>query len=59
MAFFETEKRSGSNLNGYPPIKQTVSIDVNLKEFGIYEFYCDKSFHSAFGMKGHIKVISP
>jgi uncharacterized cupredoxin-like copper-binding protein len=39
------------------PSKETVPVRVNLSEPGTYEFYCDKPFHSAFGMKGQIVVI--
>lgn len=38
------------------PSKETVEIRVALAETGIYEFYCDKPFHSGFGMKGRIEV---
>ena len=38
------------------PSKETVEIRVALAEAGIYEFYCDKPFHSGFGMKGRIEV---
>ncbi len=38
------------------PQKETVEIRVALSEAGIYEFYCDKPFHSGFGMKGRIEV---
>ena len=38
------------------PSKETVEIRVALSETGVYEFYCDKPFHSGFGMKGRIEV---
>ena len=38
------------------PSKETVTVKVPLAEPGTYEFYCDKPFHSGFGMKGRIEV---
>jgi plastocyanin len=38
------------------PAGETVSLKVDLKVPGTYEFYCDKPMHAAFGMKGEIKV---
>ena len=38
------------------PPKETVEIRITLSETGIYEFYCDKPFHSGFGMKGRVEV---
>ncbi len=37
--------------------KETVLVKVTLSETGTYEFYCDKPFHSGFGMKGQLVVI--
>jgi len=31
-------------------------INVELTERGVYKFYCNKTFHSTFGMKGQIRV---
>ncbi len=39
------------------PAKKTVEVRVTLSETGTYTFYCDKPFHSLFGMKGHIEVL--
>jgi plastocyanin len=39
-----------------PPKKETI-VEVTPEEAGVYEFYCDKPFHSAFGMKGRIEVV--
>jgi len=39
-----------------PPGK-TVEIRVTLSESGTYDFYCDKTFHSFFGMKGQIEAL--
>jgi len=39
------------------PSKQTVEIKITLSEAGEYDFYCDKPFHSSFGMKGQIEVV--
>jgi plastocyanin len=39
------------------PSKQTVEIRITLSEAGEYDFYCDKPFHSSFGMKGQIEVV--
>jgi plastocyanin len=38
------------------PSKETVTAKVPLAETGTYEFYCDKPFHSGFGMKGRSEV---
>ncbi len=40
------------------PSKEIVTVKVPLSEAGTYEFYCDKPFHSGFGMKGQITVNS-
>lgn len=34
----------------------SVIFNVELLEPGVYKFYCDKSFHSSYGMKGEIVV---
>ncbi len=39
------------------PSKKTVKLSVSLSEAGTYEFYCDKPFHSGFGMKGRLVVV--
>jgi uncharacterized cupredoxin-like copper-binding protein len=39
------------------PSKQTVEIKITLSEAGEYDFYCDKPFHSSFGMKGQVEVV--
>ena len=39
------------------PSKEIVQVKISLSETGTYEFYCDKPFHSGFGMKGQIVVI--
>jgi len=39
------------------PSKQKVEIRVTLSEAGEYDFYCDKPFHSSFGMKGQIEAV--
>ncbi|MGO9379586.1 MAG: cupredoxin domain-containing protein [Dissulfurispiraceae bacterium] len=39
------------------PSKQTVKVRVTLTEAGEYVFYCDKPFHSSFGMKGQIEAV--
>jgi|MudIll2142460700_1097286.scaffolds.fasta_scaffold256957_2 plastocyanin len=38
------------------PAKKTTDIKVSFAEPGVYEFYCDKPFHSSFGMKGQVEV---
>jgi len=38
------------------PPKETVAVRIPLAEAGTYEFYCDKPFHSGFGMRGRIEV---
>ena len=40
------------------PGKETVEVKVRLKESGIYEFFCNKPFHSTLGMKGTLEVRS-
>lgn len=39
------------------PSKKTTVVKIEFTEAGTYEFYCDKLFHTALGMKGRIKVI--
>jgi plastocyanin len=39
------------------PAKETTTVKVALSEPGTYEFYCDKTFHAAFGMKGRLEVV--
>ena len=34
----------------------SVILNVELPDPGVYEFYCDKHFHSTLGMKGRIVV---
>lgn len=38
------------------PVGETVPVTVDLPEAGVYEFYCNKPFHAAMGMKGRIVV---
>jgi plastocyanin len=38
------------------PAGKTVSVNVDLKTPGTYQFYCNKFMHATFGMKGEIKV---
>ena len=40
------------------PPNKTITLEVNLKKPGTYEFYCDKPFHRMLGMKGSIEVIA-
>jgi plastocyanin len=37
--------------------KKAVDINVSFAEPGIYEFYCDKTLHSSFGMKGQVEAV--
>ncbi len=39
------------------PAGKVTDVRVTLPEKGIYDFYCNKSFHSAFGMKGRIEAV--
>jgi uncharacterized cupredoxin-like copper-binding protein len=39
------------------PPKKITDIEISFNEPGIYEFYCDKPFHSAFGMNGQVEAI--
>lgn len=39
------------------PAGKITSVSITFSEKGIYDFYCDKSFHSSFGMKGRIEVV--
>ena len=38
------------------PPNTTKVLEIDLTEPGIYEFYCDKTFHKTMGMKGTIQV---
>jgi len=38
------------------PEGKTVAVEIILPRPGIYPFYCDKSFHASFGMKGAVEV---
>ncbi len=38
------------------PAGQTTQARIPLTATGTYEFYCDKPFHSGFGLKGQIVV---
>ncbi len=38
------------------PVGKIVEVRITLGKKGEYDFYCDKPFHSAFGMKGRIEV---
>jgi plastocyanin len=39
------------------PRDKTIEIKVTFSRTGIYNFYCNKPFHSALGMKGQIEVV--
>lgn len=39
------------------PARKTVDIKISFATPGVYEFYCDKPFHSSFGMKGQVEVV--
>ena len=39
------------------PRDKTIEIKVTFSRAGIYNFYCNKPFHSALGMKGQIEVV--
>ena len=39
------------------PRDKTIEIKVTFSRTGIYKFYCNKTFHSALGMKGQIEVV--
>jgi plastocyanin len=38
------------------PAGKTVSVNVELKTPGTYQFFCNKFMHASFGMKGEIRV---
>jgi len=38
------------------PEGKTVTTEIDLPRPGTYPFYCDKPFHSTFGMKGVVEV---
>lgn len=40
------------------PPNKTITLEVNFKKPGTYEFYCDKPFHGMLGMKGRFEVIA-
>lgn len=35
---------------------QKTTVKISLEEAGVYEFYCDKPFHTTMGMKGRLEV---
>jgi plastocyanin len=35
---------------------ESITVEIGLPNSGIYPFYCDKTLHSTFGMKGRIEV---
>ncbi len=39
------------------PANRTVEFRVSLPDVGEYDFYCDKPFHSSFGMRGRIEAV--
>jgi len=41
------------------PAHQVVTVKVELKEPGSYEFYCDKPSHPNLGMTGTLEVVNP
>jgi plastocyanin len=54
---FTIKDPGGKTVQSVPlPSKETVTVKVDLADSGTYEFYCDKPFHAAFGMKGWIQV---
>lgn len=38
------------------PSHESITIEIALPNSGVYPFYCDKTFHTTFGMKGRIEV---
>ncbi|MEJ2696114.1 MAG: cupredoxin domain-containing protein [Candidatus Sulfobium sp.] len=55
---FTINNPEGRALHSVPlPPRKTTAVKVDLSEPGTYEFYCDKPFHAAFGMKGRIEVV--
>ncbi len=55
---FTIKNPAGGTIQSVPLTpKETTTVKVDLSETGTYEFYCDKPFHAAFGMKGRIEVI--
>lgn len=40
------------------PPNKTITVEINFKKPGTYEFYCDKPLHTTFGMKGRFEVIA-
>jgi plastocyanin len=40
------------------PGKKTVDVRIKFADAGIYEFYCNKPFHSTMGMRGRVEVVS-
>ena len=39
------------------PAGKVTDVSVTLSEKGVYDYYCDKPFHSAFGVKGRIEAV--
>jgi len=38
------------------PPNQKTTVKISLEEAGVYEFNCDKPFHTTMGMKGRLEV---
>ena len=54
---FTLKDPKGQVIQSYDlPPNQKITVKVSLKEAGVYEFYCDKPFHSTMGMKGRLEV---
>jgi uncharacterized cupredoxin-like copper-binding protein len=54
---FTIQDPEENTLHSVPlPPKETVTVRVELSETGTYEFYCNRPFHAALGMKGWIRV---
>ncbi len=41
------------------PARSNATVKIDLPVPGVYEFHCDKTGHSALGMKGRIEVATP
>lgn len=54
---FTLKDPKGQILKSYDlPPNQKITVRVSLREPGVYEFFCDKPFHSTMGMKGRLEV---
>ncbi len=55
---FTIKDPRGSIIRSVPlPAQKTITLKVDLSDTGLYEFYCDRPFHTTLGMTGRIEVV--